>query len=159
MSLSMTRAQREAFLAGLHVGVLAIPDPGRGPLAAPIWYGYEPGGEIFVITGATSRKGKLLRPGVRVSLAAQSEAAPYQYVSVEGPVSSVEPARDREQVRALARRYLGETGGDAYTAATWRSYAEDPNVLVRIRPERWLTVDYTSEIGRASCRERVYVLV
>jgi PPOX class probable F420-dependent enzyme len=144
MALAMNKTQREQFLAGLHVGVLAIPDPGRGPLNAPIWYGYEPGGEIWVITGEQSRKGKLLRPGVRVSLVAQSEAAPYQYVSVEGPVSSVEPARDPEQVRALARRYLGVAGGDAYTAATARSYEEDPNVLVRIRPERWLTVDYTS---------------
>ena len=42
MKLSMTRAEREAFLAGVHVGVLSIPEPGRGPLAAPIWYGYEP---------------------------------------------------------------------------------------------------------------------
>jgi hypothetical protein len=28
-------------------------------------------------------------------------------------------------------------------AATWEGYEKDPNVLVRIRPERWLTVDYT----------------
>ncbi len=144
MSLTMNRAQREAFLAGLHVGVLAIPDGERGPLNAPIWYGYEPGGEIWVITGAASRKGKLLKKGVRVSLVAQTETSPYQYVSVEGAVTSVEPARDREQVRVLARRYLGEKGGDAYVAATWQGYEADPNVLVRIRPERWLTVDYTS---------------
>ncbi|MBM4385351.1 MAG: pyridoxamine 5'-phosphate oxidase family protein [Deltaproteobacteria bacterium] len=143
-SLSMSPAQREQFLAGLHVGVLAIPDGARGPLTAPIWYGYRPGGEIEVVTGADSRKGKLLRVGVRVSFVAQTETSPYQYVSVEGPVTAVEPVRDREVVRALARRYLGEKGGDAYVAATWRSYEEDPNVLVRIKPERWLTVDYSS---------------
>ena len=147
MSLSMTPAEREQFLAGVHVGVLAIPDGARGPLSAPIWYGYEPGGEIWVVTGAASRKGKRLALGVRVSLVAQSEAAPYQYVSVEGPVSAVEPVRDREIVRKLARRYLGEQGGDRYVAATWRSYEDDPNVLVRIRPERWLTVDYSSAAG------------
>jgi Pyridoxamine 5'-phosphate oxidase len=144
MSLAMTREQREKFLAGLHVGVLAIPDGARGPLTAPIWYGYEPGGEVWVVTGASSRKGKLLRPGVRVSLVAQNEASPYMYVSVEGPVSSVEPVRDAEAVRSLARRYLGAKGGDAYVAATWQGYENDPNVLVSIRPERWLTVDYTS---------------
>jgi hypothetical protein len=144
MSLAMTKDQREKFLAGLHVGVLAIPDGARGPLTAPIWYGYEPGGELWVITGESSRKGKLLHPGVRVSLVAQNETSPYMYVSVEGPVSSVEPVRDAERVRGLARRYLGERGGDAYVAATWSGYEKDPNVLVRIRPERWLTVDYTS---------------
>jgi hypothetical protein len=144
MSLSMTPAQREQFLAGLHVGVLAIPDGARGPLTAPIWYGYEPGGEIWVVTGASSRKGRLLALGVRVSLVAQTETSPYRYVSVEGPVSAVEPVRDAEVVRMLARRYLGEKGGDRYVAATWRGYEDDPNVLVRIRPERWLTVDYAS---------------
>jgi PPOX class probable F420-dependent enzyme len=143
----MSKEQREQFLAGLHVGVLAIPDGARGPLTAPIWYGYEPGGEIWVITGESSRKGKLLRAGVRVSLVAQTETSPYQYVSAEGPVTSVEPARDREAVRGLARRYLGAKGGDAYVAATWEGYEKDPNVLVRIRPERWLTVDYTSVAG------------
>jgi PPOX class probable F420-dependent enzyme len=142
MSLAMTRDRREEFLAGVHVGVLAIPDGARGPLTAPIWYAYEPGGELWVVTGEGSRKGKLLRPGVRVSLVAQQETSPYRYVSVEGPVASVEPARDRETVRALARRYLGVKGGDAYVAATWEDYAQDPNVIVRIRPERWLTVDY-----------------
>jgi PPOX class probable F420-dependent enzyme len=145
MSLTMSREQRETFLAGLHVGVLAIPtEEGRGPLTAPIWYGYEPGGELWVITGAGSRKGKLLRLGARVSLVAQTETSPYQYVSVEGPVTALEPVRDAEPVRRLARRYLGAKGGDAYVAATWQGYEKDPNVLVRIRPERWLTVDYTS---------------
>ena len=143
-SLSMSRAQREAFLAGLHVGVISIADGARGPLTAPIWYGYEPGGEVWVVTGESSRKGKLLKLGARVSLVAQTEASPYMYVSVEGPVSSVAPVRDSEAVRALARRYLGVKGGDAYVAATWTGYEKDPNVLVRIRPERWLTVDYTS---------------
>ncbi len=153
MSLAMSKAQREQFLAGVHVGVLAIPEPGRGPLNAPIWYGYEPGGELWVITGAASRKGRLLRTGVRVSLVAQSESAPYQYVSVEGPVVALEPVKDREGVRVLARRYLGERGGDAYVAATWRSYDEDPNVLVRIRPERWLSVDYHAAWGSLAPRD------
>jgi nitroimidazol reductase NimA-like FMN-containing flavoprotein (pyridoxamine 5'-phosphate oxidase superfamily) len=147
MSLAMSKDQREAFLAALHVGVIAIPDGARGPLAAPIWYAYEPGGAIEVITGRDSRKGKLLRVGVRVSFVAQEEAPPYKYVSVEGPVISVEPAEDREQVRPLARRYLGEKGGDAYVAATAQAYEAEPNVLVRIRPERWLTVDYSREFA------------
>ena len=45
MSMKMTAAEREAFLADLHVGVLSIAREGRAPLSAPIWYDYEPGGE------------------------------------------------------------------------------------------------------------------
>jgi nitroimidazol reductase NimA-like FMN-containing flavoprotein (pyridoxamine 5'-phosphate oxidase superfamily) len=146
----MTREQREQFLAGLHVGVLAIPDGERGPLTAPVWYAYEPGGEVRLVTGAGSRKGKLLYPGVRVSLVAQTETAPYQYVSVEGPVSHVEPERDDALVRALAHRYLGAKAGDAYVTATRQDPAAEPSVIVRIRPERWLTVDYARQRGARS---------
>jgi nitroimidazol reductase NimA-like FMN-containing flavoprotein (pyridoxamine 5'-phosphate oxidase superfamily) len=41
MSTTMTPAEREAFLAGLHVGVISLVDAGRGPLTVPIWYAYE----------------------------------------------------------------------------------------------------------------------
>ena len=44
MSLNMSRAEREEFLAGLHVGVLAVASAGvAGPLTVPVWYTYEPG--------------------------------------------------------------------------------------------------------------------
>ena len=36
MSSVMSKAEREAFLAEVHVGVLAIPAPDRGPLTAPV---------------------------------------------------------------------------------------------------------------------------
>ena len=50
MSLRMTKAEREEFLAALHVGIISIDEPGRGPLTVPIWYGYEPGGELWIVT-------------------------------------------------------------------------------------------------------------
>jgi hypothetical protein len=43
----MTRGEREAFLADVRVGLVAMSDGQRGPLAVPVWYGYEPGGEIW----------------------------------------------------------------------------------------------------------------
>lgn len=147
MDLRMTRAEREAFLAGVHVGVLSIAEPGRGPLSAPIWYGYEPGGEIWLVTGRDSRKGRLLAPGVRVGFVAQSEEAPYRYVSVEGPVTSVATSPGDVEERRLAHRYLGPERGDAYVASTAERRAAEPNVLVRIRPERWLSVDYRKAYG------------
>ena len=48
MSLSMTVAERQAFLAEPHIGVISLADPDRGPLTAPIWYDYTPGGELWV---------------------------------------------------------------------------------------------------------------
>ena len=88
----MTHQEAQDFLADLHVGVLSLTDDSRGPLTVPIWYDYQPEGDIFFITGPNSRKGKLLKVGVRLSLVAQSEDPPYRYVSVEGPVTSISKA-------------------------------------------------------------------
>ena len=66
-------------------------------------------------------------------------------MSVEGPVTFVGPA-DREKLgRALAYRYLGREIGDAYLAATANEFGE--SVEVRMRPERWLTVDYAKQFA------------
>ena len=88
-SLSMSRTQREAFLAGTHVAVVSVADGERGPLTLPVWYRYEPGGAVYFVTGGTSRKLALIRKAGRVSLCVQTETAPYEYVAVEGPANSV----------------------------------------------------------------------
>ena len=139
--LAMTTTERETFLADLHVGIISIPEDGRGPLTVPVWYGYEPGGELRVVTGNASRKGRLLNRAGRFSLCVQTEIPPYRYVSVEGPIIAIEAADVERDLRPLARRYLGREGGDAYIASTRDEHVD--NVLVRIRPERWLTADYT----------------
>jgi nitroimidazol reductase NimA-like FMN-containing flavoprotein (pyridoxamine 5'-phosphate oxidase superfamily) len=139
----MSAQEREAFLAGLHVGVISIAEPGRGPLTVPIWYAYEPGGELRVVTDRDSRKGRLLAVGSRLSLCAQSEAPPYRYVSVEGPVVAMEASQTERDLRPLARRYLGKEIGDQYVDAMRDQSAS--SVVVRIRPERWLTVDYSKQ--------------
>ena len=53
MSLAMSRAEREAFLADVHVGLLGVAESGRGPLVVPIWYAYE-NGELRFVTARTS---------------------------------------------------------------------------------------------------------
>lgn len=147
MSLAMTPEEREAFLAGLHVGIVSIPESGRGPLTVPIWYAYDPGGDVSFVTDRESRKGKLLSKGTRVSLCVQSEKPPYQYVSVEGPIVTLEPADRERDSRPLARRYLGPVLGDRYVEATAEDRAEGASIVVRVRPERWLCVDYRKQFS------------
>ena len=147
MSLKMTKNEREEFLAGLHVGMISIAEPGRGPLTVPIWYGYEPGGELWIVTEGDSRKGRLLQKVDRFSLCAQTETRPYKYVSVEGPITSIEPSDLEEHERPLAHRYLNPEFGDRYIEATGGAEARSGNILVKMRPERWLTTDYSKQFS------------
>jgi hypothetical protein len=125
--------------------MLSVAAPGRGPLTVPIWYAYEPGGEIVIVTGKSSRKAKLLREAGRATFVVQTEELPYKYVSVEGPVSLADADVDRD-VRPIAHRYLGTELGDGYIDQT---RTENPygDALVRLRPERWNTVDYAKQFS------------
>jgi len=140
VTLTMTTGEREAFLAGLHVAVLSVDDPGRGPHTIPVWYSYAPGGTVSVVTGGQSVKAQLLRAAGRFSLCVQSESMPYRYVSVEGPITALDEAVSDEERRALAQRYLGAEGGDLYVASTAGQAAD--SVAFRMAPERWRTSDY-----------------
>jgi PPOX class probable F420-dependent enzyme len=136
---AMSVAEREEFLSGVHVGVMsaALSTAGR-TLAVPVWYSYQPGGLLTVLTGRQSRKAAAIRAAGRFSLCAQDARPPYRYVSVEGPVVSEEELDPAERL-AMARRYLGAEGGDRYVANN--PDPERQNVVFRMRPERWLSQD------------------
>jgi PPOX class probable F420-dependent enzyme len=140
-ALSMTQSEREEFLAGLHVGILGIERPDGPPLTVPIWYAYEPGGELWFLTSPDSVKGRLLRQSMRFSLCAQSESLPYKYVSVEG-TATISPADNELHSRPMARRYLGTKGGDRYVEGGGGE-ADGESVRVSMVPERWFTLDYS----------------
>ncbi|MFZ0216376.1 MAG: pyridoxamine 5'-phosphate oxidase family protein [Candidatus Dormiibacterota bacterium] len=142
MPRKLTIEEREAFLSDLHVGVIAIAaEEERAPLALPIWYAYEPGGLVTVLTRPDSRKGRLLRAAGRCRLVVQDEAVPYRYVSVEGPIVGMGPdLASRDELQRMATRYLGEEGGAAYVADLPEQTVD---VAYRMRPERWTTEDYS----------------
>jgi nitroimidazol reductase NimA-like FMN-containing flavoprotein (pyridoxamine 5'-phosphate oxidase superfamily) len=139
MWVLMSAAEREEFLAGVHVGVLsAAVGPAGRTLAVPVWYSYQRGGLLTVLTGRRSRKAAAIRAAGRFGLCVQDDSPPYRDVSVEGPVVSEEELDPAERL-AMARRYLGAAGGDRYVADN-----PDPkrdNVAFRMRPEGWLSQD------------------
>ncbi len=138
-SLSMTKREREAYLASVKLGVVSIPEDGCGPLSVPVWYDYEPGGELRFVTGKESYKAKLLHRATRISVCVHDARAPYKYVSVEGPIIAIEKPDWERDIRQLAHFHLGQQGGDQHTE--WMKGHE--SILVRMKPERWFTVDYS----------------
>ncbi|MCK5053433.1 MAG: pyridoxamine 5'-phosphate oxidase family protein [Anaerolineales bacterium] len=143
MTFTMTATERETFLAALHVGILGISAPDRGPVLMPVWYAYKPGGVIEFITNKNAKKVERLEQQGRFTLCVQEESPPYKYVSVEGPIISIEDADHERELTPIARRYLGIERGDEYVNKT----AGDNELLVRMRPARWSTADYGKESG------------
>ena len=140
---NLSETERQQFLADKHVAVLSVAAAdGRPPASVPIWYDYSPGGNIRISTSPSSRKARLIEQAGAVSLVVQREELPYRYVVVEGTVvetSSPGPIEAREQI---AIRYLGEEDGRKFV----REYEPPDNVLLTIRPDRWLTADFTDEL-------------
>jgi nitroimidazol reductase NimA-like FMN-containing flavoprotein (pyridoxamine 5'-phosphate oxidase superfamily) len=136
----MTRDEREEFLAAFHVGVLSADEPGRGPLSVPVWYRYDPGGEIVVVTRPEARKARLLTVGARVAFCVQSEEMPPKYVTIQGRVVSAAPADVTRDLKPIVRKYLGAEVGDAYVDSTRPDGTNE--IVVCIRPERWYSRDF-----------------
>ena len=141
MSHTMTTAEREDYLAGLHVGIIGV-NVGDRPLVVPIWYDYEPGGDVWVITEPDGVKGRALEETRWYSMCAQTEDLPYSYVTVEGPITAIEDCS--AQVRlAMAERYLGAEMAQGYIAETEAEAGS--SAVYRMTPERWYTVDYSKD--------------
>jgi nitroimidazol reductase NimA-like FMN-containing flavoprotein (pyridoxamine 5'-phosphate oxidase superfamily) len=136
--MALSETEREAFLAEpltATLGVVAGPD--RGPLLVPLWYGYEPGGRPWILTGRDSRKTVLVAEAGRFSLLVQRLTPTVRYVSVEGPVVESVTAT-AEHVRELAGRYLSGHALEQYLASPM---ALEESVVIRMRPERWTSSD------------------
>ena len=144
--VTMTIAEREAFLAKPYVGVISIahPDSSRAPVSAPIWYGFDPAVGVWVLTGPRSIKGKALYASQAFTLVVQDDEPPYRYVSVEGPIVEEREAEREKDLRPLAHRYLGSGQGDTYTA----TYKEGSfGHVYLMKPRRWLTNDHSKLDG------------
>lgn len=137
---SMTVAEREAFLAEVHVGVLAVERPGRGPLALPIWYRCADGVVEIGMDGG-SLKAQLLRAAGRATMTVQTETPPYKYVCVEGPVEVLAEQRDDFE---MASRYLGPELGRWYAD---NNPSTSASVVARLTPTSWTTMDFGKLMG------------
>lgn len=137
--MALTREQREQFLAEPHIAALAVDaGEGRAPLVLPIWYQYTPGGDIWIMTGRDSRKHELIRAAGRFSLLVERIEPTIRYVSVEGPVVDTRPGT-LEDLREMSARYLPAEKVDGYVEFASKNHGEQ--VIIRLRPERWVTSD------------------
>jgi len=140
---SFSDAEHQEFLAAKHVAVLSVEAAdGRPPASAPIWYDYVPGGNVRISTSPNTRKARLIELAGAVTLVVQREEPPYQYVVVEGTVVETTSPSPMDVRDAIAIRYLGEERGRAFV----RDIEPPDNVLISIRPDRWLSADFSGDL-------------
>jgi hypothetical protein len=148
MARTLTATERENFLAQSHVGVLSVAsDDDRPPLTVPVWYAYEPGGDITFFTGAqgkTARKTRLLERAGKLSFCVQQAQFPYKYVTAECTVVKADPKPAAADVVAITSRYLPEDAAHGFAEAETTSTA-GTFVLFTARPDRWLSFDFGAE--------------
>jgi nitroimidazol reductase NimA-like FMN-containing flavoprotein (pyridoxamine 5'-phosphate oxidase superfamily) len=141
--MPLSTADREAFLAQPHIAALAVATgTERAPLTLPIWYQYTPGGDLWFMIEARSRKTPLIAAAGRVSLMVDRVEPTVRYVSVEGPVISTEPGTEA-QLREMATRYLPADRVEEYLAFAAADHGNQ--LTVRVRPQHW----YSADLGAA----------
>ena len=114
---------------------------GRGPLTIPVWYQYVPGGDVWVLTEAGSRKARLIEAAGRFSLMVDRIVPTVRYVSVEGPVTRmVTGTQTDELLQEISARYLPPAKVQAYIRFVKTELGEQ--LAIYLRPERWLTADF-----------------
>lgn len=137
--MALTVEERQKFLAEPHIGALAVTDvEGRAPLTLPIWYQYVPGGDLWVLTGTHSKKGRLIAAAGRFSLMVERVRPTIRYVSVEGPVVRTEKATV-ERLTELSARYLAAEKVASYVQFATANHGE--NSVFHLRPEHWYSAD------------------
>ncbi|MFF8982133.1 pyridoxamine 5'-phosphate oxidase family protein [Streptomyces globisporus] len=138
--MALTREEREQFLAEPHVAALAVASGNgdRAPLSVPIWYEYEAGGDVRILTGRTSRKAELIAAAGRFTLLVDRLEPTVRYVSVEGPVVDTRPAT-RADLEHVSARYLPAEKVAGYVEFAWENHGEQ--VVITLRPERWVSSD------------------
>jgi uncharacterized protein len=145
MTRVLDAAEREDFLAQPHIGVLSVAsDSDRPPLTVPVWYAYQPGGNITFFTGTDgrrARKTRLLERAGTLSFCVQRAEHPYKYVTVEGTVIDVERKPSVADVVAIVRRYLPEDAAQGFAEAEVANPA-GTFTLFTVRPDRWLSFDF-----------------
>jgi nitroimidazol reductase NimA-like FMN-containing flavoprotein (pyridoxamine 5'-phosphate oxidase superfamily) len=136
--------ERQAFLAGIHVGIFSLAQDSQAPLSLPAWYAYSPGEDLRILLPPQDPRTPLLRSLPRASLCVQDEMPPYRYASVEGRVVALVPVDREQDYWPLILRYLPEMWAQGYLRSTWPESKDlsQSMLFAHLRPEVWRAVNY-----------------
>lgn len=127
------KAARE-FLAETRVGIFAVAAENGPPAATPVWYLYEPGGNLRIVTSASTRKAKLLARTGTATLVVEESGQNATFVAIDMELvdtRDAEPADDRE----LASRYLEGEAVERFVDMAVEHMPDEK--IYTFRPTKW----------------------
>jgi PPOX class probable F420-dependent enzyme len=101
------------FLDEPQPAVLATNFADGTTLLSPVWHEWRDGGFTIMIF-TDDIKGRHIRRDPRVSVVVAEALPPLRGIEVRG-IAQLSPAEDLDTLRRIARRYLGQQRGDAYS--------------------------------------------
>ena len=129
-----------ALLEGRKCATLATYRQDGTVLLSPVWHQWRDGG-FDVHLGDGGINARFLRRDPRASILLYEDTPPYEGIELRGE-ARLSGENEREILRSLAVRYLGEKDGNAYAdAATWQG------VVLRLEPGHLRVWDFVDEYG------------
>jgi hypothetical protein len=116
------------------------------PRVVPMWFHWT-GEELLMGAPPNSPKMRVLADRPAVAVAIDSNDWPYQVLTVRGTAAVAEVAGFFPEYEAMARRYLGEQGGEQFMALGKQKFARWTRVA--IRPEEVRILDFRTDLPSA----------
>ncbi len=138
----MSDLERREFLAhGTRTGKLATVRKDGRPHVVPIWFVLD-GDDLVFTTAADTVKGRALRRDGRAAICVDLEEQPYAYVMAEG---EVELSTNLDEMLTWATRIAARYEGEENAERFGKRNAVEGEMLVRLRPARFVALDYVDD--------------
>jgi PPOX class probable F420-dependent enzyme len=139
--MSWTMEQMKEFVGAGVIGRLATASPIGEPHVVPLWYQMNRD-RILAFSLRSHTKARHIAANPRFALTVDDDSPPYRGVTVIGSAELAGPpdADPAELIRTLAIRHLGLEAG---TEVGNRLAANAEATILLLRPERWLSWDYS----------------
>ncbi len=136
MSIAMSDQEMIDFLSESNLARIATVKPSGAPHVSPVWYLWE-NNQLFIAIPRTSVKTRNIKKNNKVAVTIDSNIGP-KGIIIEG-TAELEELGEEIELR-LIQRYVSPENLDKYVEY---AHADLPSVLLRIRPEKTITWDYS----------------
>ncbi len=132
----MSNQEMIDFLSESNLARIATVKPSGAPHVSPVWYLWE-NNQLFIAIPRNSVKTRNIKKNNKVAVTIDSNIGP-KGIIIEG-TAELEELGEEIELR-LIQRYVSPENLDKYVEY---AHADLPSVLLRIRPEKTITWDYS----------------